>query len=88
MNEKELAQQIAEAFLRLEAEVEARGILLDDTERHSERRWSSFDRFSEIWNGPAIQQRLAESRAAIDSAKDDTSLIRILHEETLRRSKV
>jgi len=90
MDEKEMAVAIVEAFMRMEAEIEARGALLDRCWRSPDSPWGSlvFDQMSEILNRQTSRQRIAEFRSASNNASDGDSLIRSLHQEILRRSKV
>ncbi len=90
MDEKEKVIAIAEAFMRLEAEIEARGALLERCWNRPGTPWSSvsFDLASKTLNGQEHHSRLAELRRASNAASDGDSLIHILHREILRKSTV
>ena len=82
--------EIAQAFMRMEAEIEARGALLDRCWRSPDSPWQrlAFDQSSRILNDQKHQQRLTEFQSASSAATDGDSLIRALHQEILRRAQV
>src|ERR1039457_4596716 len=83
MNVKELAFEIAQRVIEMEAEIEARGAVLDSVWRRSDSQWQqlSYNRSNEILTSKEIQQRRSELEAAFASANDGDSLLRTLHSE-------
>lgn len=89
MNDAELATQIAQRFMLMEAEIEARGALLDRCwKRPDPWQGLAYDQSSEILNGQKHLTRIAEFQTASNAASGDGSLIRILHEELLHKVAV
>jgi len=90
MNEKDMALEIAQRFIEMEAEIEARGAVLDSFWSRPDSRWQqhTYNRANEILIGQATHERRAELQSAFDAANDGDSLIHILHQEILRRATV
>jgi len=90
MNEKDMAFEIAQRFIEMEAEIEARGAVLDRSWSRPDSRWQqhTYNRANEILIGQATHERRAELQSAFDAANDGDSLIHILHQEILRRATV
>jgi hypothetical protein len=90
MNIKEQAFEIAQKVIRMEAEIEARGALLDYLCSRSDSQWQprANQRINEILTSEKIQERSTELESTFNSAKDGDSLIGILHSEILRRVSV
>ena len=90
MNEKDMALEIAQRFIEMEAEIEARGAVLDRAWSRPDSRWQqhTYNRANEILIGQATHERRAELQSAFDAANDGDSLIHILHQEILRRATV
>ena len=85
-----MAFEIAQRFIQMEAEIEARGAVLDRSWSRSDSRWQqhAYSRANETLVGQATQERRAELQSAFDAANDGDSLIHILHQEILRRATV
>jgi hypothetical protein len=90
MNEKDMTFEIAQRFIEMEAEIEARGAVLDRSWSRPDSRWQqhAYNRTNETLLGQATHDRRAELQSAIDAANDGDSLIHILHQEILRRATV
>lgn len=90
MDEKDMAFEIVQAFMRMEAEIEARGVLLDRCWGSPDSPWDrlSHAHSSKLLNDPQHQKRLSEFQSASSAASDGDSLIRVLHQEILRRAQV
>jgi hypothetical protein len=90
MNEKDMAFEIAQRFIEMEAEIEARGAVLDRFWSRPDSRWQqhTYNRANETLIGQATHERRAELQSAFDAANDGDSLIHILHQEILRRATV
>jgi hypothetical protein len=88
--EKEMASEVLQRFMEMEAEIEARGALLDALWHRSDSQWSqhAHKRYSQILNSQETQERIAEFQSASIAASDGDSLIRALHSEILRRASV
>lgn len=90
MDDKELAFEIAQKLIRLDAEIEA---FRDVLRRHWKNPDSSWEPLvdkakDQILNLETTHQRYAQLRSVFGAASDDGSLIRTLHEEIVRRVKV
>jgi hypothetical protein len=90
MEDKELAFEIAQKFIRLEAEIEAFRMVLKRHWTHPDSPWEPLvDKGKDqILNLETTHQRYAQLRSLFDAAIDGDSLIRTLHQELARRAKV
>jgi hypothetical protein len=88
--EREMALEIAQRFIEVAAEIEARGDVLDSMWHRSDSQWQqhTYHRWNEILNSQENQQRRTELEVAFASASDGDHLIRALHSEILRRASV
>jgi hypothetical protein len=90
MDEKDMAFEIAQRFIAMEAEIEARGAVLNQSWSRPDSPWQqhTYKRANETLIGQATHERSAELQSAFDAANDGDSLIHILHQEILRRATV
>ena len=90
MTSSEQAIEIAEEIVRMQAEAEALRIILKRSWNDPDTPWEKYVSLGtdQILALETTRQRCAQLRSAFDSAKDDGSLIRALHDEILGRAKV
>jgi hypothetical protein len=89
MDDKEIAFQIAQRFIQMEAEIEAFRAVLDRFWNHLQP-WEGFvdNAHNQLLNRETTRQRFAEIQSIFDAASGDGSLIRTLHQNILMRARV
>jgi hypothetical protein len=90
MTEKDMAFEIAQKVIQMEAEIEALRQVLNRSWPPENDPWPQFVRkgADQLLAHETYRQRFADIRSSFDAASHDTRLIRTLHEGILRRTKV
>ncbi len=90
MEDKDLAFEIAQKFMRLEAEIEAFRAVLKRHWTHPDSQWEPLvDKAKDhILNLETTHQRYAQLQSGFAAASDGGHLIPTLHDQIVRRAKV
>jgi len=90
MNSKELAFEIAQQHIQMEAEITAFREVLRRYWKYPDSPWEPLvaKGKDQLLNHETTHQRYAELQSAFDAASDDGHLVQVLHDQMLRRMKV